>query len=442
MRLWPARPLVVGLAVWTGAAAFAVLAPFLIPGLLACLVIFAALVVWDLWLLGRRPALELERILPARAFVGQEARIELRLHNAAKVPVKVDVQEELPRDVSQSEPRFRDVIVAAGGVTVLHYTLRPASRGDRLLGAAVLFERSQLRLLRRRSFAAAGQQLRVYPDTSRFLMKVALNPQRMRVALGIKPSRRRGEGMDFESLRDYVPGDDPRRLDWAASARRGRPVVRLHQHERNHTVIFALDSSRLMAARSEGRSKLDHAIDATLCLAFAGLVSGDRIGVVVFDREIRAHLAPRAHRQAIGAFSDVLRPLQPRMVEPDYAGLVRDLAVRQRQRALVVMLTDLVEAESSGVPAPLSVLARRHRVLVVAIRDPIFDTLDAGDRVSDSGEIFALHRRLVLDDLLHERETTLALLRRRGVLTLDLPPRRLVTPVLNHYLAIRYGADP
>jgi uncharacterized protein (DUF58 family) len=442
MRVWPARPLVVVLAVWTGAAAFAVLAPFLIPGLLACLVIFAALVAWDLWLLGRRPALELERILPTRAFVGQEARIELRLHNLAKVPVKVDLQEELPRDVSPLDPRFGDVIAAPGVVTTIHYPLRPASRGDRPLGAAVFFERSQLGLLRRRRFAGEGQLLRVYPDTSRFLMKVALNPQRMRVALGIKPSRRRGEGMDFESLRDYVPGDDPRRLDWAASARRGRPVVRLHQHERNHTVVVALDSSRLMAARSDGRSKLDHAIDATLCLAFAGLVSGDRVGVVVFDREIRAHLAPRAHRQAIGAFTDVLRPLQPRMVEPDYAALVRDLAVRQRQRALVVMLTDFVEAESSEIPAPLSVLARRHRVLVVAIRDPIFDTLDAEDRVSDSAGIFALHRRLVLDDLLHERETTLALLRRRGVLTLDLPPRRLVTPVLNHYLAIRYGADP
>ncbi|HTF35084.1 MAG TPA: DUF58 domain-containing protein [Myxococcota bacterium] len=442
MRVWPARPLLVSLAVWTGVAAFAVLTPFLVPALLGCLVILAALVAWDLWLLGRRPALELERIVPARAFVGQEARIELRLRSVAKVPVKLDVQDELPRDVSQTEPRFGDVIAAPGEVTTIHYTLRPASRGDRPLGAAVSFERSPLGLLRRRRFAGAGQLLRVYPDTSRFLMKVALNPQRMRVALGIKPSRRRGEGMDFESLRDYVSGDDPRRLDWAASARRGRPVVRLHQHERNHTVVVALDSSRLMAGRSEGRTKLDHAIDATLCLAFAGLVSGDRIGVVVFDREIRAHLAPRAHRQAIGAFTDVLRPLQPRMVEPDYAALVRDLAVRQRQRALVVVITDFVEAESSGVPAPLSVLARRHRVLVVAVRDPIFDTLDAEDRAGDSGGSFALHRRLVLDDLLHERETTLALLRRQGVLTLDLPPRRLVTPVLNHYLAIRYGADP
>jgi uncharacterized protein (DUF58 family) len=127
------------------------------------------------------------------------------------------------------------------------------------------------------------------------------------------------------------------------------------------------------------------------------------------------------------------------MVEPDYAGLVRDLAVRQRQRALVVLITDFVEAESSGVPGPLSVLARRHRVLVVAVRDPIFDTLDATD---SRGGSFALHRRLVLDDLLHERETTLALLRRQGVFTLDVSPSRLVTPILNHYLSIRYGADP
>jgi uncharacterized protein (DUF58 family) len=160
---------------------------------------------------------------------------------------------------------------------------------------------------------------------------------------------------------------------------------------------------------------------------------------VVFDREIRAHLAPRAHRQAIGAFTEALRPVQPRIVEPDYAALVRDLAVRQRQRALVVVITDFVEAQPSGVSGPLSVLARRHRVLAVAVRDPIFDLLDAGDPASGS---FSLHRRLVLDDLLHERETTLALLRRHGVFTLDLPPRKLAAPILNHYLAIRYGAEP
>jgi uncharacterized protein (DUF58 family) len=442
MRVWPAWSLVRTLALWTAAAALAVLAPFLLSALVACLLIVVALVIWDLWLLGRRPAVELERILPARAFVGQEARIELRLHNVAKVPVRFDVLEELPRDLSLLEPRFDDVVARPGEVTALHYTLRPAARGDRPLGGVVIFERSPLGLLRRRHFSGEGQLLRVYPDTSRLLMTVALNPQRMRRALGIKPSRRRGEGMDFESLRDYVPGDDPRRLDWAASARRGRPVVRLHQHERNHTVVIAIDASRLMAARSEGRTKLDHAIDAALCLAFAGLASGDRVGLVVFDREIRARLAPRAHRQAIGAFSDLLRPVQPRMVEPDYAALVREFAVRQRQRALVVLITDFVEAESSGVPAPLSVLARRHRVLVVAVRDPIFDTLDERDPQGPSARSFSLHRRLVLDDLLQERDATLALLRRQGVLTLDLPPRRLVAPVLNHYLEIRYGTDP
>jgi uncharacterized protein (DUF58 family) len=439
MKLWPSWSLVVTLAVWNGAAAVAVFAPFLVPALLASLAILAALVAWDAWLLNRRPAPTLERSVPDRAFVGQEARIELRLRSASKVPVRLEVLEELPRDVSPREPRFDDVTLAPGEVTRIQYNVRPTSRGDRPLGAALVFEGSPLGLLRRRQIGQAGQVLRVYPDTSRFLMNVALNPKRMPAAFGIKPSRRRGAGMDFESLRDYVPGDDPRRLDWAASARRGRPVVRLYQHERNHTIIVALDASRLMAARSEGRTKLDNAVDATLCLAFAGLLAGDRIGLVIFDREIRAHLAPRAHRQAIGAFTEVLRPVQPRMVEPDYAGLVRDLAVRQRQRALVVLITDLMEAESSGAPEPLSVLARRHRVLVVAIRDPIFDTLDAEDV---RGGSFALHRRLVLDDLLHERESTLALLRRQGIFTLDLPPTRLVTPILNHYLSIRYGADP
>ena len=102
-----------------------------------------------------------------------------------------------------------------------------------------------------------------------------------------------GDGMDFDSLRDYLPGDDPRRVDWRATARRGRLVVRQYQHERNHTVLIAVDASRLMAGDVDGRSKLDHAVDAGLALAYAALQAGDRVGLLAFDRELRGFCAPR-----------------------------------------------------------------------------------------------------------------------------------------------------
>jgi uncharacterized protein (DUF58 family) len=311
--------------------------------------------------------------------------------------------------------------------------------------------------------------LDVYPDTSHFLRREALEPERVLASLGLKRARKRGEGMDFESLRDYVRGDDPRHIDWRATARRGRPVTRLYQHERNHTLIVALDTSRLMGSRSgevpdadpadagarrareralgarHGRTKLDHAIDASLALVFAALAAGDRAGLCAFDRELRVQLDPRAHRAELGLFVDALQPLQSRLVEADYRVLAREILTRQSKRALVVVLTDFVESERAELVQPLSLLARRHQVLLVALRDPLFADVEGASGVSarssrtsrSSARTASLYRRIVLDDLLREREETLARLNRGGLHTLDLLPEQVTAGVLNRYLALR-----
>jgi uncharacterized protein (DUF58 family) len=438
VSFWPGRPLLLALALWTLASASAVLVPALWPAFAAALAALAALVAFDAQLLRRRPPLSAARTLPPRAFVGQQAELALRLFHAGPAEVRASAIDELPRDVTPVEPRFEDVRVAPGAGATLRYAVRPRRRGDRALGPLLVYERSPLGLLRRRSRFAAGETLRVYPDTARFLRPAALDPQRLLAALGHKPARRRGDGMEFESLRDYVPGDDPRRLDWAASARRGRPVVRLYQHERNHVVLIAVDASRLMGARAGDGTKLDYAVEAALALALAALTSRDRVGLAVFDRSLRSWLAPRSHRSELGAFVEALRPVEARPVEADYGALLRELALRQRQRALVVLLTDFVEAESARLAAPIAVLARRHRVLLVALRDPIYAELEPG---APAAGPFGLQRRIVLDDLLGEREAALAALRRQGIDTLDLFPEAITAPVLNRYLAIRHGPE-
>jgi uncharacterized protein (DUF58 family) len=436
LTFWPSRALLGGLAAWTAAAALLVWFPALELPVLGALAALVGAAGWDAWLLQRRPPLVLDRGVPPRAFVGQPAQLELRLRSAAGA--RAEVLEELPRDVAPEEPRFGEVRVPPGEPVVLSYAVRPGHRGDRALGRPVGLERSPLGLLRRRVVGETAV-LRVYPDTTRMLRPAGLDPKRALATLGARPARRRGDGTEFESLRDYAPGDDPRRLDWAASARRGRPVVRLTRHERNHVVLVALDASRLMGARVGERTKLDFAVDAALGLIYASLTSGDRVGLAVFDRELRVHLAPRARPSALGVFVDALRPIQPRLVEADHAGFVRALAKLQRQRALVVVLTDFVEAESERLAGPFAVLGRRHRVLLVAVRDPIFTRLDPAPGVEDAGA--SLHSRLVLDDLLHERESALAALRRRGVETLDLQPQAITAAVLNRYLAIRRGPE-
>jgi uncharacterized protein (DUF58 family) len=275
--------------------------------------------------------------------------------------------------------------------------------------------------------------------------------------LGVRPKRKRGDGLEFESLRDYVIGDEPRRIDWRATARRGRPIVRTHRHEESRTILIALDRSRLMGARAphpeerdvpEGFSstKLDHAIDAALALAFASLAAGDRIGLVVFDRTIVGQIAPVAHRASLGLFVDALSGVQPSSFEADYRRVTREILTRQRKRAMVIVLTDFMEVDREELIQPMSLLARRHEVVFVALREPILEQLEeegpvgAGSKDLESeDERVGLYRRIVLADLLREREERLMTLRRRGLSVLDVPPSEATASTLNRYMELRYG---
>src|SRR5213594_491542 len=209
VRVGPGRRLVRAAAAWTAAAMAVVVWPALWPALAGGLALLGALAAWDLVLLRRRPPLGL-------AFVGRAAEIVLTLENPAREPVSVEVMDEVPADLAAEEPRFTGVLVPPAASVTLRYPIRPSVRGDRRFGPQVALERSPLGWLRRRTVAGADAVLAVYPDATRYLRPEALAPKRVLAAMGVRPSRRRGEGMEFESLRDYVAGDAPRRVDRAA----------------------------------------------------------------------------------------------------------------------------------------------------------------------------------------------------------------------------------
>ena len=176
-----------------------------------------------------------------------------------------------------------------------------------------------------------------------------------------------------------------------------------------------------MAGDVDGRSKLDYAVDAGLALAYAALQAGDRVGLIAFDRDVRGFCAPRAQRRQLGVLIDVLRPLQPRLVEADYRVVVRTLAARHRQRALLVVLTDFVEAGAAIFTEPLAVLgASPPRAARRGARSPV---RVARRPAAARGDMVSVSRRLVLSDLVRERETALATLRRGGVQTRRPPAR-------------------
>ncbi len=440
--MYPAPRLIWGVAGLTVLAAATVVLPALAPMAWAYAVAIVVLVVWDARVLVARARPVVLRRLPHRAFIGRTARARVEIEVAAAT--YLDVLEELPRDVAEADPFFERRPASPQQPVEIEYELTPLIRGERALGPSITYESSSLGLLSRRTIHPQEQRLDVYPDVGTLLSAHALDTRRVLATLGIRPALRRGDGYEFDSLRELGPDDDPRRMDWAASARRGRPIQRIYQREENSRVVVALDTGRLMAGLSSGRSKLDFALDATLVLAYAALASGDRVSVAAFDDELRQYTGPFAHRSQLPQLISQIRRIQPRFLETDYKTLIRDLRAHVRQHCLVIVLTDFVEADPETSRA-LALLAERHRVLIVAIRDPIFRDLEGAlshepDVTHRAGASRAKKRaleRLVLADLLKDRETLLARLRRGGVHTLDLYPTEITAPVLNRFLELR-----
>lgn len=437
MRVFPTRRLLRALAAWLAAAVIAAAWTPLLGPVAGALVVLVALVGLDARELCRRHPVEVAREVPARAVIDRPDAVAYRIHNPSRADVHIEMEDEWPPDLAADGAPRLDMVLAPGATREVRLPIRPRRRGDRPLGRLLLFEASPLRLLRRRRTFETGAVLPVYPDAQRLVRAVALDLRRQRGRAGLRPVRRRGSGSEFESLRDYVVGDDPRHIDWAATARRGNLVTRLHRHERNHTVVLAVDRSRLMGARcADGRTKLDHAVDASLALSLAALERGDRVEVLLFDREIRGHVAPREHRGEVGPVVELLRRAEPTPVEADYRRLVRGVMARRRGRALVVVLTDFADARSADIETPLRLLRRHYRTLLVALRDPLFARLRPGADRDGSSD---LYERLAIHHLLCDREIALAHLQRAAVPSIDLLPEQIVAPLLSRYLEFRYA---
>jgi uncharacterized protein (DUF58 family) len=417
----------------------AIALPF--PSLTAPALAFAGIVIllaaFD-WVISRSdPAPQIERVLPTRLIKDRSATVVYRIRRAAGAATTIDLLDELPEALG-GDLRVTGVKLGRGERLDIVREIVPSRRGTFELGPTLILWRSHLGLLRLRAGVSSGNVVAILPPASTPQRRAGLSHRSLRDELGIKPRPLRGEGREFESLREYVSGDDPRHIDWRASARHARLQVRQYQTERRHTVFVALDTGRLMGAYVDGTSKLDHAINCAAALARASIGYGDRIGFVAFDSTLRLFARPRSGPTGVGAMVDATSSLAPTSFEPDYRILVETLARHQKKRALIVVLTDFVEGGTSrGLEDYLAVLARRHCVMLVALRDRMLREVDEREPAISRDR---LYRRLALQDLVAEREAVLARIGRFGAQVLDLDPSQITAPVLNRYLAVREAA--
>jgi uncharacterized protein (DUF58 family) len=424
-------PKLVALALLPAALAVASLAlPWLAGAAWGALAVVVGLCLLDVRASRSRPAPTLERELGGRARLGRACSVRYRVRVAAQT--SLTLLDELPPDLGGDYAPA--ALSLPEGETVHEHTVVPRRRGERALGPIYAFTPSALGLLVRRHTFAPAQVLHVYPAEPATGRGGLVSRSVLR-QLGIRPLRPRGEGSDFESLREYGPDDDPRRIDWRASARTRQPVVRNYHTERNHNLVIAVDCGRLMGTHVDGQSKLDHALTAALGLVHASASCQDRVGFVAFDRELCAWVPPQRASAALGPILEATLGLEPRSHETSFRVLADALQRRQQKRSLIVLLSDFVEGASSvELEAYLASLSSRHCLLLVGLRDRLLRELEHAPEQPSAHQVF---RRLALQDLDVARHQAMARIARLGVHTLDLDPAAITGPVLDRYLQIR-----
>src|SRR5262249_42832915 len=252
--------------------------------------------------------------------------------------------------------------------------------------------------------------------------------------IGYLHQRRRGQGNDFASLKEYTVGDDSRSIDWKATARRDRPVVRTYEVEREQVLLVLVDAGRMMVSDLEGLSRFDHALNAGLSLALAGLSRNDQVGFGIFADRPLAFLPARRGKGQLTRILEATFDTRPQMVEPDYMGVLSYFASAQKGRSLMVVITDLTDPTGSQMLlAGLASLSPKHLPFCVTLKDRQVDQI-AADR---SLSINNIYRRAVATDLQAQRELALSVLQRRGCLVLDSPPQELSSQLVDRYLAIK-----
>jgi uncharacterized protein (DUF58 family) len=310
--------------------------------------------------------------------------------------------------------------------------LLPTRRGDRLADRVTVRRLGPLRLAGRQHTRPVPGHVRALPPfTARKHLPSRL--ARLRQLDGRSAVRIRGQGTEFDSLRDYVDGDDVRSIDWRATARRRTTVVRTWQPEKDRHIILVLDTSRTSAGRVGNVPRLDAAMDAALLLAALASRAGDRVDLVAGDRRIHRKVVGASRTSLLGDLVQAMAPLEPALLEADWSLLASEVARISRQRGLVVLLTPLEPSaiEESLLP-PLAVMAQRHRVVLASVADPALEELLG--RTADVREVYdaaAAARTVAL------RQRTSAALGRLGVEVLDADPEGLPVALADHYLMLK-----
>ncbi len=399
-------------------------------GILSWLGLLALLCVLDLLLAGSPAKAQLTRSPIPAIRHGGTASSELSITNPGRL-LRGQIRDAWVPSAGAEGDRH-SLKVPRGERRRVQTILRPTRRGERLANYVTIRAVGPLRMAaRQRSIAVAGS-VRVLPAFgSRKHLPSRL--ARLREIDGRSAVNVRGQGTEFDSLREYVPGDDVRSIDWRATARRSQVVTRTWRPERDRQVLLVLDTSRTAAGRVGDAPRLDAAMDAALLLAALAARAGDRVGLLAVDRRIRAQVQGSSPTALLADLVNAMAPLDAVLVEADWSVAVGAVTQRLSRRSLVVLLTSLESAAiEEGLLPVLGQLTRRHQVIVASVADPELDRLATQFDSADDTYTAAAATRTML-----ERDRIARILVRAGAEVVDATPDELPPQLADRYLALK-----
>lgn len=397
----------------------------------------AAVVLLDLALLLRLPLPDVARRVPEALALGVEREVRLELESGPR-GLRVDVHDLHP-GAWEVEGLPRRLRLSPGTVAAFDYRLRPQARGSFAFEGVHLLLHSPMRLWRRLCLAGTAQRVRVFPNFAPLTKFALVSAEQASRMMGAHIKRRRGEGTDFHQMREYRVGDSLRQIDWKATSRARKLISREYQDEKNQQLVVVLDTGRRMLARDPSAggpgpalAHFDHALDASLLVAYLALRQGDAVGLLAIGGESR-WVPPRRGMAAIDTLLRASYDLEPTPVATDYLAAATELSLRQRRRGLLMLVTNLRDEDIEDVLAAVRMLQKRHLVVVASLRERALDEV----LEQEVADVAAAIRAGATARYLAQRAAAHDALRRHRVQVLDVTAEQLPAALVERYLAIK-----
>lgn len=391
----------------------------------------AGLFIFDGWLGYRKPDIELSRSVRHSLPVGIWSKVTLDVKNLETRPITLFCYDHHP-EACEIRGLPLHLRLTPGTRLKTDYMVRPRKKGNMAFTKVDLLIRSPLSLWWKKTVIVISDKVKVFPNF-REIRKYSLLATENRLAtIGIKKIRKRGEGSDFESLRDYRPGDTFRQIDWNKTSRYLKPITKVYQDERDQQVIFLLDCGRRMRHKDERETHFDQVLNAMLLLSHVAIRQQDAVGFMTFGG-VSTWFPPRKNPATIREILNQVYTIEPTMDAADYLAAAKNIALLQKRRSLIILMTNTRDEDLDDLTAAMAILRKKHLVVLADLREKILDTTLARPVTGlKSAVLFnAVSNYMAL------RQKNHSTLTHHGILTLDILAEQLPPILVNQYLTIK-----